>query len=129
MTEKSEQTGEWRQRFLGQGDLASGSARLGERPLGSADDSVRQVYQRTDAPDAKGSSWELTRRVTRRKITCDASIAAEAFVAERVDGTESTTLYFTSPSSEVGDRVFVESEPISECQENYEAVRMRSDLE
>lgn len=129
MTEQSERTDEWRQRFLGRGDLASGPARLGERALGSANDSVRQVYQRTDPPDAKGSTWELTRRVARRKITCNESITAAVFLAERVDGTESTTLYTTSTPFEVGDRVFVESEAISACQTNYEAVRVRSGME
>ena len=129
MTEKPEQTNEWRQRFLGRGDLASGPARLGERSLGSADESVHEVYQRTDAPDAKESTWELTESVVRRKITCDESLTVDVFIAEQVDGTESTTLYITSRQFEVGDFVFVESEPISECQTDYEAVRVRPAFE
>lgn len=125
MSEQSEQTDRWRQRALGRDDLASGTARLGERPLGSADDRVRRVYQRTDATDAKGATWELTKRAARRTITCDASISAESFVAEQVDGAEVTTLYVTSPQFDVGDRVFVEPETLSECQANYEAIRTR----
>lgn len=126
MTEQSEQTDEWRRRFLGRGDLASGTAQLGETALEGGAESVRRVYQRTTTPDVKGSVWELTRRVARRKITCDESITAEVFVAEQVDGTESTTLYVTSPAFETGDRVFVESDATTECQANYEAVRVRS---
>lgn len=125
MRENSDQTDKWRQRALGRGDLASGTAQLGERALRRADDRVRRVYQRTDGTDAKGGTWELTKRAARRTIACDTSISAEAFVAEQLDGPEVTTLYVTSPRFDVGDRVFVEPEALSECQANYEAIRTR----
>ncbi|WP_136589059.1 hypothetical protein [Salinigranum halophilum] len=126
MTDTPEQLGIWRRRALGRGDLASGAARLGERALGSANERVEQAYQRTGDPDVKGATWTLTSRVTRRNITCNVSIRADAFVAEQVDGTDSTTLYLTARSFEVGDHVFVESDPFTGCPTSYEAVRVRS---
>jgi hypothetical protein len=126
MTDTTEQTDVWRRRALGRGDLVSGTTRLGEQALGSAAERARQAYQRTDSPDAKGSTWELTRRITRRKITCDVSVEADAFLVERVDGTDTTTLYLTSKRFEVGDRVFVEADAVAGCQTSYEGVRLRS---